>query len=530
MDSIAAIFRYDADQPLSYISGYFMVALLLFGVGYMAVRRRVTLRTIYVVCFSLFVYYKISGVYLLLLLGVALSDYLIAHRVAESRERGESARRWVALSATINILILVYFTASNFIAESITTLYGSGTLDWERVVKITGVSFFVFQSLAYVIDVSRGTVAPLCRIEDYLFMLSFFPKLVCGPLVKARDFIPQITAPTLTVTREDMGRAVTLIVMGLLKFTLISKVLATLFVGPAFAGQLGDGGLVALLAIYGFTMKLYCDFAGFSEFAIGLALLMGFRLPDNFDAPYKSATITEFWRRWHISLSTWLKDYLYISLGGNRKGKVRTYFNLFITMFLGGLWHGVSLPFMLWGALHGVALALHKVWLSVVPGAKKVGSQMRPVWRVLATLFTLHLVAFGWLLFNAKNMDTVGTMLHNIAHNFSFAELGELDTLSKLSVVVMVVGYILHYLPHRANVRVQEGITRAGFVGQCVVVVASLWMVGQCNTMLDDYCKAQREAIAEQAEASDGEHAEASDVEHVESKNVDNGLPAYGAF
>lgn len=516
VDSIAALFSYDAAKPLSLMSSAFMVMLLIFGVGYMAVRRRVTLRTIYVVCFSLFVYYKMSGLYLLLLLGVALSDYLIAHRVAESRERGESARRWVALSATINILILVYFTASNFIAESITTLYGSGTLDWEPVVKIVGVSFFVFQSLAYVIDVSRGTVAPLCRIEDYLFMLSFFPKLVCGPLVKARDFIPQIGSSA-EVSREDMGRAVTLIATGLLKFTLISQVLGTLFVGPAFAGKLGDGGMVSLLAIYGFTMQLYCDFSGFSDFAVGLALMMGFRLPDNFDAPYKSATITEFWRRWHISLSSWLREYLYISLGGNRKGKIRTYVNLFLTMFLGGLWHGVSLTFMAWGALHGIALALHKVWLSLVPGAKKVGAEMRPIWRVLATLLTLHVVAFGWLLFNAPDMQTVGTMLHNIAHNFSFAELGALDTLSKIAVATMLIGYILHYLPRSANDRVREGITRMGFVGMMVVMVATIWAVGQCNTMLADYRVAESKAIAE---SSNGEITTSSNA----------GLPAYGAF
>lgn len=516
VDGIDNLFCYDAMQPLSLMSGIFMVMLLVFGVGYLAVRRRVTLRTIYVTCFSLFVYYKMSGLYLLLLLGVGLSDYLIAHRVAECRERGGGVRRWVALSATINILILVYFTASNFIAESINTLYGSGTLDWEPVVKIVGVSFFVFQSLAYVIDVSRGTVAPLRSLADYLFMLSFFPKIVCGPLVKARDFIPQIGASA-EVSREDMGRAVTLIATGLLKFTLISQVLGTLFVGPAFAGKLGDGGMVSLLAIYGFTMQLYCDFSGFSDFAVGLALMMGFRLPDNFDAPYKSATITEFWRRWHISLSSWLREYLYISLGGNRKGKMRTYVNLFLTMFLGGLWHGVSLTFMAWGALHGIALALHKVWLSVVPGAKKVGSEMRPLWRLLATLLTLHVVAFGWLLFNAPDMDCVATMLHNIAHNFSFDEWGALDTLSKIAIVVMVVGYIIHYMPRRANDMLREGITRMGFVGMMVVMVATIWVVGECNTMLSEYRAAESAAIAE---TSNGEITTSSNA----------GLPAYGAF
>ncbi len=517
LDTLISIFGYNKDASLSYISDYFMFALMIFGVGYLAVRRRVTLRTIYVVLFSLFIYYKMAGLYLLLLLGVASSDFLIAHSVATRRANGRGTRGWVALSAIINISILVYFTASNFIATTINDLYGSGTLDWTHVAKITGVSFFVFQSLAYVIDVSRGTIKPLDSFESYLFLLSFFPKLVCGPLVKAKDFIPQIENPTPVVTREDAGRATMLIATGLFKFVLISQVIRTLFVGPAFAGDLGDGGLVALLAIYGFTMQLYCDFSGFSEFAQGLALMMGFRLPDNFNAPYKSATITEFWRRWHITLSTWLKDYLYISLGGNRKGKFRTYLNLFLTMFLGGLWHGVSLPFIAWGALHGIALALHKVWLSIVPGAKSVGSEMRPVWRVLATIFTLHVVAFGWLLFNSKDMETVGWMLHNIVNNFSFAELGALDELSIIALGVIVVGYILHYLPRTLNDKLCVGITRSGFVGQWIVIAATIFAVAECNLMLKDYNEAKKEAQAN------------SSVEAQPAED-DGGKPAYGAF
>lgn len=513
IDDVVALLSYDKASPLSLMSDYFMVALMLFGIGYLLVRKMVTWRTIYVVAFSLFVYYKMAGLYLLLLLGVALSDYLIARRVAKCRDRGHGHGCWVALSSFINIAILTYFTASNFIALSINDLYGSGTLDWTPVVKVVGVSFFVFQSLAYVIDVARGTIVPLRHFVSYLFLISFFPKIVCGPLVKAKDFIPQIEARELVVTREDMGRAVMLIVTGLIKFTLLSQVIGTLFVGPAFAGRLGDGGLVSLLAIYGFTMQLYCDFSGFTNFATGLALMMGFRLPENFNAPYKSATITEFWRRWHISLSTWLKDYLYISLGGNRKGRVRTYINLFLTMFLGGLWHGVSLPFMVWGALHGVALALHKVWLSVVPGAKSLSRDMHPVWRILATLLTLHIVALGWLFFNSADMATAMGMLHNIANNFSFAEFGALDTLSKVAVGVIVVGYMLHYLPSTLNDRLCRGITRVGFVGQWLVVVATIWMVAECNLVLQEY----RSTEVELSSGGDGSTANA-------------GLPAYGAF
>ena len=213
--------------------------------------------------------------------------------------------------------------------------------------------------------------------------------------------------------------------------------------------------------------------------------MLGFRLPDNFNAPYKSATITEFWRRWHISLSTWLKDYLYISLGGNRKGAIRTYLNLVITMFLGGLWHGVGLTFVAWGLLHGVALALHKLWLRIVPQAKTLGRDMGFMRRVVATLFTFNLVAFGWLLFTASDMTEVQTMLWRISNNFSFAEFMPMVESSAVAMVLMVVGYVMHFLPRTFNDICARGITHLGFVGEWCVMVVVIWLVMQCNAMLE---------------------------------------------
>lgn len=484
LERIVSLLCFDAMSPLTLTTGFFLFAFLVFGVGYVALCRCVNLRNIYVVLFSLYFYYKLSGIYVLLLLAVALGDYLIGRRVARRRERGCGTRGWVALSVTINVAILAYFKATDFFVSVVNDLYGSGTLDWESVVVPAGVSFFVFQSIAYVVDISRGVISPLSRFTDYLFLLSFFPKMFLGPLVRAKDFIPQIEARDVVVTREDFGRGVTLIVGGLVKYAIIAKALGLLLVAPAFAGELGDGGLVALMAIYGFTLQIYCDFSGYSDIAVGVALIMGFRLPDNFDAPYKSATITEFWRRWHISLSSWLRDYLYISLGGNRKGRLRTYLNLFLTMLLGGLWHGVGMTFIAWGVLHGVALALHKVWLEVVPRAKRFGSEMKPLWRMVATTFTFNLVAFGWLLFTAEDMTQVGDMLHRIANNSSLAEMDALLSGSGVAMVLMVVGYAMHALPKSFSLGIQRVVTRLGFVGQLVIVVAVIWMVMQCNAML----------------------------------------------
>ncbi|MBR0330751.1 MAG: MBOAT family protein, partial [Alistipes sp.] len=198
--------------------------------------------------------------------------------------------------------------------------------------------------------------------------------------------------------------------------------------------------------------------------------------------PYHSATITEFWRRWHISLSSWLRDYLYISLGGNRKGKLRTYLNLLITMLLGGLWHGAAIRFVLWGALHGVALALHKVWLSFVPGAKMLGKDMNPVMRLLGVVFTFHLVAFGWLIFRADSMQTVELMLHQIFTAFDLSLLPQLVEGYAASMLLIAVGYLLHLSPSRLDEWMRSGIIRTPMVMQVVLLVAVIWLVMQVKS------------------------------------------------
>ncbi|MBO5732594.1 MAG: MBOAT family protein [Alistipes sp.] len=482
---LSAALEYDAQSPMTLAGGLFLVMFLIFGVGYLAVRRVAWLRTIYVTLFSLYFYYKLSGVYLLLLIAVALSDYIIGLLVARCRRKGQSGSSWVATSVVINLAILCYFKAGTVVAELLQSIYEGGVLDIGAVVIPAGVSFFVFQSIAYVVDISRGKIEPLRRFIDYLFLLSFFPKMFLGPLVKASEFIPQIQSPRLCVSREDMGRAVMLIVGGLFKYAVIAKSLGVLFVAPAFAGEMGDGGGVAIMAILGFTLQIYCDFSGYSDLAVGVALMLGFRLPDNFNAPYKSATITEFWRRWHISLSTWLRDYLYISLGGNRRGAVRTYLNLIITMLLGGLWHGVGICFLAWGALHGVALALHKLWMRFVPWAKATGEEMHLLLRMPSTLFTFVVVAFGWLLFTAKDMAMVESVLRSIAFNTSLADFASIADKSMTALVIMAVGYVMHFLPRSVNAAVQGVVTRAGFVGQWLMVVVMIWGVMQCGAMLE---------------------------------------------
>ena len=476
----ASLLRYDATAPLIFNSGLFLFLFVGFAGIYLLLRRATTLRILYVIAFSIYFYYKSSGIYFLLLLFAAISDYLIGNAIART-EAKQTKKRWVALSVLINLGMLGYFKYTNFFIEMANGLLGAGFLDFQNIFLPVGISFFVFQSMSYTIDIYRGQIRPLERWIDYMFYLSFFPQLVAGPIVRAKDFIPQIRRP-LFVSREMFGTAIGLIVIGLLKKAIISDYISLNFVDRIFDEPALYSGFECLMGIYGYALQIYCDFSGYSDMAIGIALLLGFRFPKNFDAPYKAATITEFWRRWHISLSSWLRDYLYISLGGNRKGKVRTYLNLIITMVLGGLWHGAAVRFVLWGALHGVALALHKMWLAIVPWAKANGKDMNPLSRVLGVILTFHIVCLGWLLFRAEDMQTVHLMLYQILHSFNTSIIPQVVLGYKEVLALIVIGYGMHFMPSAIDSDMQRKVASSSFWWQVALLVVVAWCVMQIKS------------------------------------------------
>ena len=476
----AELLRYDATAPLIFNSGLFLFLFVGFAGVYLLLRRATSLRILYVIAFSIYFYYKSSGIYFLLLLFAAVSDYLIGNAIAREQNDG-TKKRWVALSVVINLGMLGYFKYTNFFIEMANGLFGSGFLDFQNIFLPVGISFFVFQSMSYTIDIYRGQIKPLERWTDYLFYLSFFPQLVAGPIVRAKDFIPQIRKP-LMVTREMFGTAIGLIIIGLVKKAIISDYISLNFVDRIFDEPALYSGFECLMGIYGYALQIYCDFSGYSDMAIGIALLLGFRFPKNFDAPYKSATITEFWRRWHISLSSWLRDYLYISLGGNRKGKVRTYLNLLITMVLGGLWHGAAVRFVLWGALHGVALAVHKMWLAVVPRAKADGKDMNPLFRILGFVLTFNIVCLGWLLFRAEDMQTVHLMLYQIFHSFNTSIIPQVVLGYKEVFALIVIGYGMHFMPAKIDLDMQRKVASASFWWQVALIVVAAWCVMQIKS------------------------------------------------
>lgn len=486
---------YHADSPMLFSSGVFFFLFIGFLLVYMMLQRQAKWRILYVTLFSLFFYYKSSGIWFVLLLFTATSDFLIGKAIFSISIAKPLIRKFlVILSLCIDLGMLVYFKYFNFILNSLAGI-GQEIGKWFGIEELerlsyepvniflpVGISFFTFQSISYIIDIYRSKISPLHRWVDYVFYVSFFPQLVAGPIVRARDFIPQIYKNTF-VSREEFGEGLFLIICGLLKKTVISDYISLNFVDRVFDAPLLYTGVENLLAIYGYALQIYCDFSGYSDMAIGIALLLGFRFNINFDSPYQSATITEFWRRWHISLSSWLKDYLYISLGGNRKGNFRTYVNLLITMLLGGLWHGASVLFIFWGGMHGIALATHKFSMKHFPTFfQPVGKQMKLWRRIIGILVTFNIVCFAWLFFRAKSLQTVKEMLSQIVNDFHPEIFPQFINGYKGVFFLLLIGYTLHFVPDSVVSRAQGLLTRFPLLIQAMILAIVIFVVIQVKS------------------------------------------------
>lgn len=471
------VFVYHSEAPMIFSTGIFLWLFAGFVLVYLSLQHRTTARLLFVTMFSYYFYYKSSGTYFFLLAIVTVSDFLIARQM-DSTVHALKRKGWVVLSLCINLGLLGYFKYTNFLGNCWASLVG-GTFTPLDIFLPVGISFFTFQSLSYTIDVYRREITPLNCILDYAFYVSFFPQLVAGPIVRARDFIPQIRRP-LFVSREMFGRGVFLIVSGLFKKAVISDYISVNFVERIFDNPLLYSGVENLMGVYGYALQIYCDFSGYSDMAIGIALLLGFHFNINFDSPYQSASITEFWRRWHISLSSWLRDYLYISLGGNRKGKIRQYLNLIITMFLGGLWHGASWNFVVWGMLHGVALALHKGWMSVM--GRKKGEHSGDLHRLGGRLLTFHFVCFCWIFFRNADFSTSMDMIRQIVTAFRPQLFPQLLTGYSEVFVLMLLGYLLHFSPARWEHACTQTVIRMPFIGKVLLLTATAYLVIQMKS------------------------------------------------
>ncbi len=440
IDLLRNIFAFDPNSPLLFTQFYFWAFFaivyagfaLIVGIGKQHSTGKRIMRNTYLLFVSLFFYYKTCGLFVFILLFVTLSDYLIAHAIAwaHRREKPHRAKAWLVLSVIIDLGILVYFKYAYFFTDMVNDLFSThirvfdifayignglstdGRFLVDRIILPVGISFYIFQVISYTADVYHKRVAPVRNILDFGFYVSFFPQLVAGPIVRASEFIPQLYKPFF-LSRRQFGVAVFWILNGLIKKIVLSDYLAVNFIDRIFENPLLFSGFENLMALFSYSLQVYADFSGYTDIAIGVAMLMGFYLPQNFNSPYKATNPQDFWRRWHMSLSRWLKTYLYIPLGGNRNATFGTYFwiitiaviailltgniwigiaiggcavlciisfilfpkhrkmlyanlNSFITMLLGGLWHGASWNFMIWGGLNGIGMIVYKGWKEMV--------------------------------------------------------------------------------------------------------------------------------------------------------------------
>lgn len=477
IDRLWQLLSYEPGHPLMFNSGLFLFLFTGFLVVYRLLSRHTTGRMLFVILFSLYFYYKSSGVYVLCLLGVSVSDYLIG------RMLGRTTVAWrrklcVAASVVINMGMLCYFKYTSLIVDTLNRFLREPITLWDIALPI-GISFFTFRSVSYIVDVYRGKIAPVERLIDYVFFLSFFPPLVAGPIVRATELVPQIRRRP-EVTDSMFAGGLFLLMTGVFKKVVLSDYISSNFVDRIFDAPSLYTGFENLMGMYGYTLQIYCDFSGYSDMAIGIALLLGFRFPANFDSPYQSASITEFWRRWHITLSFWLRDYLYIPLGGNRVPLWRNYFNLFITMVIGGLWHGASWLFVLWGAWHGLLLVFHKLFMRLRGNRKD--KPANKVAHVLGVLLTFHLVAIGWVFFRADSLTVVGEMASQIATQFHPEVFMQFVEGYPTVTLAIVVGYLLHYTPHRWSEGVCKVLERMPFVCKAVVFAVFIFLVLQVRS------------------------------------------------
>lgn len=513
-DYLRNIFLYNENAPLIFTRFFFWAffAVVLAGYSLVYKQKNRTIRAGYLFVASLFFYYKSSGFFFFILLFSTLTDFLIGKWIYSSKN--EIKKKFlVAASVVINLTVLAYFKYSYFLVDSVNVLLGTdfhvlnhlavlanetaGThFKVNQILLPVGISFFTFQTISYSVDVYRGETRPVDNLIDFGFYVSFFPQLVAGPIVRASGFVKQIYEDY-HLTKAEFGWAVFMILKGLIKKIFIGDYIAVNFVDRVFSDPITHSGFENLMALFGYSLQVYVDFSGYTDIAIGVALLMGFRLPQNFNSPYKAKNVGEFWKRWHMSLSSWLKDYLYIPIGGNRNGSVFSYIslgvilaiivllagklilvpvfagivlvfillarffpgvkrsidtniNLMLTMLLGGLWHGASWQFIIWGGLNGVGLVVYKFWRKISPWEKH-NNRITVIWKIALT-FTF--ITATRIFFRSESMQVVRGMVHQMFNDFNLKLIPEILIAYKWVFLMMLFGFVIHWL----SVNIKEKI------------------------------------------------------------------------
>src|SRR5690606_31811579 len=532
MNRLHDIFTFSEEFPLIFTQAnfwiFFAVAYFIFALVY----KKVPLRNSYLFSISLFFYYKTSGLFIGILIFSTIVDFLIVRTIHKSNNQ---TKRYVlvTMSVVINLLVLCYFKYAYFFTDSFNMLFntqhevvnylaqwGNSFADQtyfmvDKIILPVGISFYTFQTISYSVDIFRRKLKPLDSILDFGFYVSFFPQLVAGPIVRAESFVPQISKPTI-LTKADFDAGTYLILKGLVKKMLFADFIAMHFLDRLFDALEMYSGFAYYMAMIGYSLQIYGNFSGYTDIAIGLALLMGFKLPINFNSPYKATNAGDFWKRWHISLSTWLRDYLYIPLGGNRKGTVASYIilgimilgtlyayqnfyavvivlsvllavyilslyntnvenqintniNLMLTMLIGGLWHGASWKFVIWGGLNGLGIVVYKFWRRISPYEKNNQWYVR-WWKILVTL---TFITFTRIYFRGECMDHIARRYNQVAYTMYWQYAWDILVHYQMVFWAMLVAYITHWLPQSTKTQIEEWYSKSPIPVKILVATAT---------------------------------------------------------
>jgi len=484
------IFIFNPDRPLLFTQLYFWIFYFVVLLIYSIIYKERAVRNAFLFAASLFFYWKTSGLFFLILVFSTVSDFYLGNLIHYSRKQGWK-KFGVVMSVVVNLFMLSYFKYTYLFVNTVNNLFNldlqivnhlalwSNTLtgthfDTSVILLPVGISFYTFQTISYTVDIYRGKVDPVRHILDFGFYVSFFPQLVAGPIVRAAQFIPQLYK-RYHLTREEFGYALFMILKGLFKKIFIGDYIAVNFIDRVFADPLGFSGFENLMALYGYSLQVYVDFSGYTDIAIGVALLLGFRLPKNFNAPYKATNVGNFWKRWHISLSSWLRDYLYIPLGGNRKGRVMTDVNLMITMLLGGLWHGASWHFVVWGGINGLGIVVYKLWQKISPYEHST-HWAATLWKIF---LTFNFITFTRIWFRSESMEKAGQLIHQVVHSFHPEIIPQVLWSYRLVFAVMALGYFIHWVPERWKLALLNWYIRIPIWAKALIAVVMVFIIYQ---------------------------------------------------
>ena len=539
MDRIYHIFSFNELKPLIFTQLDFWLFFIFVMLVFSFLHKKLLTRSIFLSVVSIFFYYKTSGIYVTLLIVSLFANYFLGNGIEKAKTN--SSRNIQLTSAILfNLLTLGYFKYAYFFTESFNKMFhtkfeivnqlsvwangfaGDGTFV-EKIILPVGVSFFTFQSISYVVDIYRKDIEPVKNFFEYSFFVTFFPQLVAGPIVRAKDFIPQIRKP-FTLSNEQFSWALILITKGLFKKIILADYIAVHFIDKIADAPQAYPGFVSILAMWGYSLQIYADFSGYTDIAIGLSCLMGFALLPNFNSPYKAISVADFWRRWHKSLGSWFRDYLYIPLGGNKTGGLATYIvsliififllfitqwyeliyvygglmtlyfivwfyfpfykncihrdlNLLITMVVGGLWHGASENFVIWGTMNGIALIVYNYWKKISPYENSTALIVR-FWRIF---ITFQFITFTRIWFRLEDSSQPLAMINHIWNHLDLKwDIVKLVFQTYSSVFwIITLGYFLHCMPQSWKDKGQDYFTKMNLGLKSIIIVICVFLMYQ---------------------------------------------------